>query len=151
MTPSEKVDLSFISPATLKPDSATPVPNQEITWMAPAFQIEGHQRNLKSWTSWRYECRFRSGWSKSWPDLRKEPHAWKPSHVAQLQRFSKDESAKSSSSAMTLFASNRKHLIAADVAKGGPDGYEVRGAKSLFYTWGFGFFFLSINIKKSLL
>lgn len=59
-----------------------------------------------------------------------------PMWLKYRQQFSKDESAKSSSSAMRLFASYRKHLTAVVVAEGGPNSNEVQQ----------GIFF-SMNIK----
>ena len=72
--------------------------------------------------------------SKSWPesdwdvlmwhDLKKAVHAWKPSNVAELQQFYKDEWAKiPPQRCKRLIASYRKRLVAAVAAKGGPTSY----------------------------
>ncbi|KAK3515159.1 hypothetical protein QTP70_008187 [Hemibagrus guttatus] len=59
-----------------------------------------------------------------WHDLKKVVHAQKPSNVAELQQFCKDEWAKIPPQRCNrLIASYRKHLIAVVAAKGGPTSY----------------------------
>ncbi|KAK3537399.1 hypothetical protein QTP70_008851 [Hemibagrus guttatus] len=59
-----------------------------------------------------------------WHDLKKVVHARKPSNVAELQQFCKDEWAKIPPQRCNrLIASYRKHLIAVVAAKGGPTSY----------------------------
>ncbi|KAK3517541.1 hypothetical protein QTP70_012629 [Hemibagrus guttatus] len=59
-----------------------------------------------------------------WHDLKKVVHARKPSNVAELQQFCKDEWAKIPPQRCNrLIASYRKRLIAVVAAKGGPTGY----------------------------
>ena len=59
-----------------------------------------------------------------WHDLKKAVHARKPSNVAELQQFCKDEWAKiPPERCKRLIASYRKRLIAVGVAKGGPTSY----------------------------
>ncbi|KAK3527885.1 hypothetical protein QTP86_010205 [Hemibagrus guttatus] len=59
-----------------------------------------------------------------WHDLKKVVHARKPSSVAELQQFCKDEWAKIPPQRCNkLIASYGKRLIAVVVAKGGPTSY----------------------------
>ncbi|KAK3519534.1 hypothetical protein QTP70_034778 [Hemibagrus guttatus] len=59
-----------------------------------------------------------------WHDLKKVVHARKPSNVAELQQFCKDEWAKIPPQRCNrLIASYGKHLIAVVAAKGGPTSY----------------------------
>ncbi|KAK3509481.1 hypothetical protein QTP70_035136 [Hemibagrus guttatus] len=59
-----------------------------------------------------------------WHDLKKVVHARKPSNVAELQQFCKDEWAKIPPQRCNrLTASYRKRLIAVVAAKGGPTSY----------------------------
>ncbi|KAK3535396.1 hypothetical protein QTP70_012260 [Hemibagrus guttatus] len=59
-----------------------------------------------------------------WHDLKKVVHARKPSNVAELQQFCKDEWAKIPPQRCNrIIASYRKHLIAVVAAKGGPTSY----------------------------
>ncbi|KAK3551569.1 hypothetical protein QTP70_019797 [Hemibagrus guttatus] len=59
-----------------------------------------------------------------WHDLKKVVHARKPSNVAELQQFCKDEWAKIPPQRCNrLIASYRKRLIAVVAAKGGPTSY----------------------------
>ncbi|KAK3552485.1 hypothetical protein QTP86_012155 [Hemibagrus guttatus] len=59
-----------------------------------------------------------------WHDLKKVVHARKPSNVAELQQFCKDEWAKIPPQCCNrLIASYRKCLIAVVAAKGGPTSY----------------------------
>ncbi|KAK3542039.1 hypothetical protein QTP86_011342 [Hemibagrus guttatus] len=59
-----------------------------------------------------------------WHDLKKVVHARKPSNVAELQQFCKDEWAKIPPQRCNrLTASYGKHLIAVVAAKGGPTSY----------------------------
>ncbi|KAK3561784.1 hypothetical protein QTP86_014207, partial [Hemibagrus guttatus] len=59
-----------------------------------------------------------------WHDLKKVVHARKPSNVAELQQFRKDEWAKIPPQRCNrLIASYQKHLIAVVAAKGGPTSY----------------------------
>ncbi|KAK3552767.1 hypothetical protein QTP86_022344 [Hemibagrus guttatus] len=59
-----------------------------------------------------------------WHDLKKVVHAGKPSNVAELQQFCKDEWAKIPPQRCNrLIASYGKHLIAVVAAKGGPTSY----------------------------
>ncbi|KAK3558102.1 hypothetical protein QTP86_009893 [Hemibagrus guttatus] len=59
-----------------------------------------------------------------WHDLKKVVHARKPSNVAELQQFCKDEWAKIPPQRYNrLNASYGKHLIAVVAAKGGPTSY----------------------------
>ncbi|KAK3534100.1 hypothetical protein QTP86_002207 [Hemibagrus guttatus] len=59
-----------------------------------------------------------------WHDLKKVAHARKPSNVAELQQFCKDEWAKIPPQRCNrLIASYRKRLIAVVAAKGGPTSY----------------------------
>ncbi|KAK3542023.1 hypothetical protein QTP86_010605 [Hemibagrus guttatus] len=59
-----------------------------------------------------------------WHDLKKVVHARKPSNVAELQQFCKDEWAKiPPQRCNTPIASYGKHLIAVVAAKGGPTSY----------------------------
>ena len=60
-----------------------------------------------------------------WHYLKKAVHARKPSNVAELQQYCKDEWAKiPPQGCKKLIASDRKHLIAVAV-KGGPTSYQV--------------------------
>ncbi|KAK3571374.1 hypothetical protein QTP86_009746 [Hemibagrus guttatus] len=59
-----------------------------------------------------------------WHDLKKVVHAQKPSNVAELQQFCKDEWAKIPPQRCNgLFSSYGKRLIAVVAAKGGPTSY----------------------------
>ncbi|KAK3522302.1 hypothetical protein QTP86_001995 [Hemibagrus guttatus] len=59
-----------------------------------------------------------------WHDLKKVVHARKPSNVAELQQFCKDEWAKIPPQRCNkLIESYGKHLIAVVAAKGGPTSY----------------------------
>ncbi|KAK3532009.1 hypothetical protein QTP86_003241 [Hemibagrus guttatus] len=59
-----------------------------------------------------------------WHDLKKVVHARKPSNVAELQQFCKDEGAKIPPQRCNrLIASYGKRLIAVVAAKGGPTSY----------------------------
>ncbi|KAK1795605.1 hypothetical protein P4O66_001100 [Electrophorus voltai] len=59
-----------------------------------------------------------------WHDLKKAVHAHKPSNVAELQQFCKDEWAKiPPQRCKRLVASYRKRLIAVVAANGGPTSY----------------------------
>ncbi|KAK3570405.1 hypothetical protein QTP86_019286 [Hemibagrus guttatus] len=59
-----------------------------------------------------------------WHDLKKVVHAQKPSNVAELQQFCKDEWAKIPPQRCNrLSASYGKHLIAVVAAEGGPTSY----------------------------
>ncbi|KAK3556190.1 hypothetical protein QTP70_005587 [Hemibagrus guttatus] len=59
-----------------------------------------------------------------WHDLKKVVHARKPSNVAKLQQFCKDEWAKIPPQRCNrLITSYRKRLIAVVAAKGGPTSY----------------------------
>ncbi|KAK3527282.1 hypothetical protein QTP86_018605 [Hemibagrus guttatus] len=59
-----------------------------------------------------------------WDDLKKVVHARKPSNVAELQQFCKDEWAKIPPQRCNrLIASYGKRLIAVVAAKGGPTSY----------------------------
>ncbi|KAK3568277.1 hypothetical protein QTP86_002767 [Hemibagrus guttatus] len=59
-----------------------------------------------------------------WHDLKKVVHARKPSNVAEIQQFCKDEWAKIPPQRCNrLIASYRKRLIAVVAAKGGPTSY----------------------------
>ncbi|KAK3528073.1 hypothetical protein QTP86_023335 [Hemibagrus guttatus] len=59
-----------------------------------------------------------------WHDLKKVVHARKPSNVAELQQFCKDERAKIPPQRCNrLIASYGKRLIAVVAAKGGPTSY----------------------------
>ncbi|KAK3506739.1 hypothetical protein QTP70_021775 [Hemibagrus guttatus] len=59
-----------------------------------------------------------------WHDLKKVVHARKPSNVAELQQFCKDEWAKIPPQRCNrLIARYRKRLIAVVAAKGGPTSY----------------------------
>ncbi|KAK3522610.1 hypothetical protein QTP86_027195 [Hemibagrus guttatus] len=59
-----------------------------------------------------------------WHDLKKVVHARKPSNVAELQQFCKDEWAKIPPQRCNrLIASYQKRLIAVVAAKGGPTSY----------------------------
>ncbi len=59
-----------------------------------------------------------------WHDLKQSIHARKPSSVAELQQFCKEESAKiPPQRCERLIASYRKRLIAVVAAKGGTTSY----------------------------
>ncbi len=59
-----------------------------------------------------------------WHDLKQSIHAWKPSNVAELKQFCKEEWAKiHPQRCERLIASYRKRLIAVVAAKGGTTSY----------------------------
>ncbi len=59
-----------------------------------------------------------------WHDLKQSIHARKPSNVAELKQFCKEEWAKiHPQRCERLIASYRKHLIAVVAAKGGTTSY----------------------------
>ncbi len=59
-----------------------------------------------------------------WHDLKQSFHAWKPSNVAELKQFCKEEWAKiPPQGCERLIASYRKRLIAVVAAKGGTTSY----------------------------
>ncbi len=59
-----------------------------------------------------------------WPDLKQSFHAQKPSNVAELKQFFKEEWAKIHPQQFKrLIASYRKCLIAVVAAKGGTTSY----------------------------
>lgn len=75
-----------------------------------------------------------------WKDVKKAIHVHKPSNVAELEQFCKDEQAKIPPQHCKRLIARR--LIAAVAAKDGPTNYRSRGL-SLFHTGScrFGFFF----------
>ncbi len=61
-----------------------------------------------------------------WHELKQSFHAWKPSNVAELKQFCKEEWAKiPPQRCERLIASYRKHLIAVAAAKGGTTSYYI--------------------------
>ncbi len=59
-----------------------------------------------------------------WHDLKQSFHAWKPSNVAELKQFCKEEWARIPPQRCNrLIASYRKRLIAVVAAKGGTTSY----------------------------
>ena len=87
-----------------------------------------------------------------WRDPKKAVHARKPSNVAELQQFCKDEWAKiPPQPCKRLIASYRKRLIAVVAAKGDPTSYHVVWGKYFFTQGDGGLDFFCPSIIKTLI
>ncbi|XP_054654516.1 copper homeostasis protein cutC homolog isoform X1 [Dunckerocampus dactyliophorus] len=120
-------------------DSAMKFRNNSVTMgaslSAPEYSLKDPKHTSKSTSEWLKKNKMKPlEWPSQspdlnpiemlWLDLKKTFHAGKPSNVAELQQFCKDEWAKIPPQRCKRFiASYRKRLIAVVAAKGGPTSY----------------------------